>query len=184
MANELQVDHLTGRTVYFLVRNTVGQIWNGSAFENYTTANLANYAIVATEQGTASAYYAANMPAAAAGSYNVLAKDRAGGSAAETDITVGSGPIEWDGSAVIPLSGVPVTATITTILQNVFRRSMSSDQASAAAQSLCNVILKLTSKFDAKTGQTFRTDGTTVQITQTPTTDATMVPIRSLGVGA
>lgn len=100
MASELQTDYLTGKTVYFLLRNSTGSIWNGAAFEAYATLNYATYDILATEQGTASGYYTANMPAVAAGVYYVVAKEQAGGAPAETDITVGTGRIEWDGAAV------------------------------------------------------------------------------------
>jgi hypothetical protein len=102
VANELQTDYQTGRTVYAQLRNAVGQIWrtDTTVFEAYNTANIANYAITTTEQGTASGYYAGNMPTAPAGFYNVVAKDRAGGSPAETDKTVGVGSLTWDGAAV------------------------------------------------------------------------------------
>lgn len=106
MAGELECTHVTAKTVYFLVRNAVGQIWNGSAFENYLTANYANYPITGTEQGTASGVYVGTMPAAAAGSYNVLGLERVGGSPAETDTKVAAGNLEWDGSVVLSLSGI------------------------------------------------------------------------------
>lgn len=100
MANELQADHKTGRVVYFLIRNAVGAIWNGSTFETYVTANLATYVVAATEQGTGSGLYAGAMPAVSAGVYNVVAKDRAGGAAAESDVTVGVGSVEWTGTTI------------------------------------------------------------------------------------
>ena len=98
MASELQSDYLTGKNVYFQLRNNVGQIWNGTSFVAYATADIATYNINATEQGTASGYYAASMPAANSGIYYVVAKERAGGGVAETDITVGTGVIQWDGA--------------------------------------------------------------------------------------
>lgn len=119
MAAEIHFDHTTGTTCYVQVRNSVGQIWStvGAAFEAYLTANIANYDIAATEQGTASGLYAADMPAASAGIYNIVAKERAGASPAETDVTVGVGEIEWDGTAVAGLgvseaepTGVPAAS--------------------------------------------------------------------------
>ncbi len=111
MANELQCDWTTGKTAYFLLRNAVGQIWNGATFVTYVTANLSTYAIAATEQGAASGYYLATMPTVAAGVYYPLAKNQTGGAPAESDLTVGSGEIQWGGSAVLPLNNVSLAAS-------------------------------------------------------------------------
>lgn len=102
MAGELQAPYLTGRTVYAVVRNAVGEAWNtdSEAFEAYQTANYADYAIALTEQGTAGQVYAGDMPAAAAGVYGVTVHDQAGGSPAEGDLVVGAGSVEWDGTVV------------------------------------------------------------------------------------
>ncbi len=110
MASELQTDYLTAKTVYFLLRNSVGQIWNGAAFEAYVTANYANYDIAGTEQGTASGYYVGNMPAVAAGIYYLVAKEQTGGSPAETDISIGAGEINWTGTVVPSLSTVTLSS--------------------------------------------------------------------------
>lgn len=104
MAGEIQLPHsATGDTLYALVRNTVGQVWStvGSSFGAYATANLADYDIAMTEQGTASRFYVGNFPAAAAGSYGVTVYKRAGGAPAEGDTLVGSGTVEWNGTSVI-----------------------------------------------------------------------------------
>lgn len=109
MASELQLAHTTtAQTLYAIIRNAVGQVWQttNSTFTAYVTANLSNYTIALTEQGTASRYYAGTFPAAAAGVYNVTVFVRAGGSAAEGDAVAGAGAIEWDGAAVIPLSTI------------------------------------------------------------------------------
>lgn len=108
MASELQVDYLSGKVVYFQVRNSVGQIYNtaGAAFEAYSTANIADYDIAGTEQGTASAFYTGNMPSVAAGIYSIVAKERIGGSPAESDISIGWGNLEWGGTVVTGL-GTP-----------------------------------------------------------------------------
>jgi hypothetical protein len=118
MANELQTSFLPNQSVYFLVRNQAGQIWSTTgtpSFVTYATADYLFYVLTATEQGTDSGYYTADMPATIpAGVYNVLAKfDATMIGQLETDLTVGAGQVEWNGSAVIPLSnfaisGVPV----------------------------------------------------------------------------
>ncbi len=97
--NELQADYVPGKNVYFLLRNSVGQVWNGSSFVTYVTANYATYFLTATEQGTASGYYTADMPGANAGLFYMVAKERLGGSPAESDFTVGTGTILWNGSS-------------------------------------------------------------------------------------
>lgn len=108
MAAEIQFDHVTAKTCYVQVRNTVGQIWNtvGAAFEAYLTANIGDYDIAATEQGTASGSYVANMPAVVAGVYNIIAKERAGGAPAESDLTVSVGDVEWTGTIIGARSNV------------------------------------------------------------------------------
>lgn len=103
MSGELQADNTTGTTTYFLLRNSTGQIWNGSAWEAYSTANYSTYKITGTEQGSASGFFVGNMPAVVAGVYSVEAKQQSGGSPAESDRTVGVGNVEWSGSFV----GVP-----------------------------------------------------------------------------
>lgn len=189
MANEIGVPFITAKTCYYLLRNSVNQIWNGATFENYNTANFANYPITATEQGTAGQFYVANMPAVAAGVYGLIMNQQVGVSPAETDFYVATGFIEWDGSAVLPLSGVPGTTGSSNVAASIFRRSMASDEAVAPTTSLCGAVLKLTSKFSVKDASNanlatvYRTDGVTVFMSQTPTVDATLVPTRSFGVG-
>ncbi len=117
MAGEIQLQYITsGATVYALVRNSVGQVWQttSSTFVTYVTANLANYTIAMTEQGTASRYYAGTFPAAAAGIYSIAMFQRAGGSAAETDTVAGvQDYFQWDGAAV-PLPTVQGSNAATT----------------------------------------------------------------------
>ncbi len=56
----------TGATLYGLLRNSDGKVWNTAteAWETYQTANLAQYDIALTEQGTASQMYALTLPVA------------------------------------------------------------------------------------------------------------------------
>jgi hypothetical protein len=114
VANELQVRHSqTGRTVKFLLWNATAQLWNGTAFVAYATANLAASAIVATEQGTASRRYVATMPAVPAGVYYAEAFDQAGAGLAETDQFLGAETVHWTGTAVLALGMVlPANAAV------------------------------------------------------------------------
>lgn len=112
MAGELQALAATGITVYAQILNEAnGQIWNtaGAAFENYATANVGDYDVALTEQGTASGYYVGDMVAAAAGSYTAVQRQRVGGSPAESDPVLGTQHLDWNGTTIIPRLG-PVTA--------------------------------------------------------------------------
>lgn len=114
MAGEIQFSGpRTGATCHVLIRNNVGQIWNGSSFETYATANYATYVVTATEQGTASNFFIATFPSGiSAGIYSVTAKQQLGGSPAETDSTVATGDIHWGGSALVPLSNLATSGQI------------------------------------------------------------------------
>lgn len=124
MAKEIEFSHTTAKTCYAQIRNSTGSIWNtaGAAFEAYLTANVADYDITATEQGTASGFYTADMPAGitTAGVYNIIAKERAGGSPAESDITVAEGTVEWSGAAVGAVAQLfaAITEGTTTFVQS------------------------------------------------------------------
>lgn len=52
MAGIIDLGGQSGRTIYFVIRNTAGQVWNGAAFEAFNASNWANYDVAATEQGT------------------------------------------------------------------------------------------------------------------------------------
>lgn len=115
MAGEIQAAiGLTGKTIYAQIRNRIGQIWNTStvAFEAYLTANIANYAISATEQGS-SGYYIATFPSAiTAGVYSVILRQQIGGSVAESDPNSASGDLQWNGTVTMPLSDTATSGQI------------------------------------------------------------------------
>lgn len=101
------------RTCYVLIRNSVGQIWNGSSFGAYSTAAFATYPVSATEQGTASNTYVANFPSTITpGVYSIIAKNQLGGSPAETDPTVATGDEQWNGTITLPLSDLATSGQI------------------------------------------------------------------------
>lgn len=126
MAGELQISYITSKTVYVLIRSTTGTIWNGSTFESYATANYATYPITLAQQGSASAYYVGNFPTGiSAGTYNIVFKDRTGGSPAETDPTIGIGNFDWNGSAVAKISDMATSGIVAQSLPiRVFRGQM------------------------------------------------------------
>jgi hypothetical protein len=174
MAGEIQFTDRTGQNCYVQIRNSVGQIWNGSSFVTYNTANIATYAVTATEQGTASGYYTATMPTVALGTYDVIAKERAGGSPAESDVTVGAGQIEWSGTAVLNAAlGADV----------FFRRTMpnvesSSDGDALNLSSLYGLIQQAQeASVSGGTLTVKKTDGSTTLGTKTVTVSPTADPI-------
>lgn len=115
MANEIQVRAGSGSSIYFLTRNSAGQIWNTntSAWENYSTASYANYKIAMAEQGVASGYFTGNFPTLiGAGTYDIVAKQQSGGSPAETDAYVGTGNFEWSGTVQVPLSDLATSGLV------------------------------------------------------------------------
>jgi len=103
MPEQIQVQYSTSAvTLYAVIRNSAGQVWNGSSFGTYATASLSTYAINMTEQGTASRYYAVNFPTGitTAGRYAFSIFQKLGGSFAETDTVISGGSVDWDGSAI------------------------------------------------------------------------------------
>ena len=104
MANELVINHPSGSTLYALLFDAIGQVWNGSSFVAPASASWTDYDIAMTEVATATGIYRASMPAAAAGVYGWVVRKQAGGSPAVTDIAVGSGTIEWSGTAEVSLT--------------------------------------------------------------------------------
>lgn len=80
-------------------------------------------------------------------------------------------------------SGLTLSATERqAIADAILVRDLSNVEATAAVHSLCTALLKLVSRFKATTGETFKTDGVTVKMTQIPVNDA-ITPISELGVG-
>lgn len=119
MANEIQIAVGTaGLTVYFIVRNNIGQVWrvDTHVWEAYTTANYLNYATTMTQQGSASGFYAGTFPTQiTAGIYSIVAKNQLSGSAAETDPNLGSGDYQWNGTTTFPLSDVVTSGQFASI---------------------------------------------------------------------
>jgi len=118
MSNELQAQLSTGSTLYAILLNAVGQVWNGSAFETVNGANWATYDIAMTE--SVAGLYTADMPAVDAGVYSYVVYEQAGASPANTDEWTGNGYLEWDGSAVLPMSTIDTNVdTIDGIVDNI-----------------------------------------------------------------
>lgn len=114
MAGEIQISYQSLRTVYAIVRDSIGRVYSSSGtggLGSWLDNSYSTYPISLTEQGT-SAFYAGDMPAVAAGTYNLVAKNQVAGSPAITDPTIGEGSLEWGGSTVIPLSSLASSGQI------------------------------------------------------------------------
>lgn len=105
MANEIEIHGSSGLTLYGLVRNASGQVWRPAtpAFENYNSANYANYAttIAFVEQGATGVYLGAFPVAILAGNYRLDARRQAAGSPAVSDVVFAAGNFSWDGAAEV-----------------------------------------------------------------------------------
>lgn len=137
MANELQLQSKTDWTVYAIIRDFVGQVWNGSSWEAYNTGNLGNYDIPMTEQGTASGFYVADFPATIAAAphgkpYGITAYRRLGGSPAEGDTVLGVDEIAWkldEGGVVLADSANHGGATAQIALKQITVTASDNDDA-------------------------------------------------------
>lgn len=157
MAGEIQLAYGTaGRTLYAVVRNATGSVWNGAAFVAYNGANWTAYDVALAEQGS-SGYYVGDFPVVAAGVYQVEVRDQAGGSPATTDTLAGAGSVEWDGTAVLPLSGLDAKLnTIDTVVDSILALVGTSGVtiSTATAQAIATTLLDLANGVEA--GQTPR----------------------------
>lgn len=174
MAQEIKLPWLPGKTVYFLVRDSVGQVYNGSSFVPYVTADLATYAVASSEQGVASAFYTASFPAVPSGLYDVVGYERVGGSPSENDIYAGGGEMQWDGTAPATLASYAVALLKQTWVGIV----------GEADRSLLNALRKLRNRWSTTTTPgkltVYKEDGTTPAFTEDITTDASADPITQL----
>lgn len=114
MAGELRVNaNFTGLTCYAMLFDRNSQVWDTTgtpAFEAYVTAQIANYDIALTEQGTASKRYVGDFPAASAGYYDLEFYIRDGASPAETDELIGTESGYWSGSTWTPVTSASIIA--------------------------------------------------------------------------
>ena len=125
MAKEIEIQTTAGLNAYALVRDPASaNIWQTTTntFASYVAANVANYAIALTEQGTGAGYYTGDFPSAITtpGSYPVAVFQRLGGSPASTDTFLGDGIVPWNGASQIVTGewwlflfpGVAIMATV------------------------------------------------------------------------
>ena len=105
MAKDIQMPYASGKTLYGVVLNSSGQAWNGTSFETIATGDWTSYAAALTEASSSGIYQAA-FPSgiSTAGLYTAIFYQQLGGSAADSDLVVGCGEIQWSGSAEVTLA--------------------------------------------------------------------------------
>jgi hypothetical protein len=108
MASELKVNGVTtGSTVYAVIENEGGLLWNGTTFETFSAANWATYKVALTEQA-GTGRFRANFPTAikTPGVYDIQYRIQTGGSPVVADTNISSFKLEWDGAQVNSLTDV------------------------------------------------------------------------------
>jgi len=107
MANEIHVDYDSGYTLYFLVRNSAGNVnvQGGNTFEAYAAASIATYDHALTENGDGAGHYVGTFDTTitTAGTYNIQVFLRDGGAPADGDSLIGNGEVYWDGDSATGL---------------------------------------------------------------------------------
>ena len=102
MANEIQASYASGSTLYAVIRNRAGEVWQvaGAAFEQWGADghDAGDYALALTDKG-GSRYVANFDEGISAGSYFVQWFVQAAGSPSDTDTLVGGCEIVWTGTA-------------------------------------------------------------------------------------
>ncbi len=109
MANEIRATYDTGETLYALIFNAAGEVWNvvgpsANTFAAYIAGNVSFYAIVMPEIATASTQYRGTFDAdIVAGVYSVSVYLQAGGPpvVADDDRIGETATMYWDGAAEI-----------------------------------------------------------------------------------
>lgn len=101
MANELQAFLPTGKTLYAVLLNSIGQVWDGTQFETIAAETWTDNGIPLIE--TTAGLYLASMPSVGAGSYSYVVYEQAGANPAVTDTLFGMGNIDWDGETPVSL---------------------------------------------------------------------------------
>lgn len=129
MSGELKISFKTGAAVDFYVFNDVGQIWNTntSAFEAYASANIGVYAVAGAQLGS-SPFYTGTFPVAIIpGIYDIAARQRVGGSPAETDPVIGTEDgFNWSGASGtrVPLTALASSGQVANAAPIVMARGM------------------------------------------------------------
>lgn len=109
MANEIHIDYASGNTIYFVIRNRAGQVWNptGKVFEEWGTGghNADDYDLTLTDKGGSryAGSFDNNIPV---GRYTTQAFLQSGANPADGDTFVGGSRIIWRGSGELTVDKI------------------------------------------------------------------------------
>lgn len=100
MSNKLFTVANTGSVLYGNLRNSNGEVWDGTAFVEWSDVDYTDYVINAVEQST-TGFYSIEVPVIDAGHYTIDIKVQDGGSPAMGDLRIGFGQFEWSGEELV-----------------------------------------------------------------------------------
>lgn len=107
---DIETTALTGSSVHAIIRNSVAQPWNGTAFEVWNDAHYASYLVTLTEQGT-SGFFAGSIPVGINEPDTLTIEIYSGPGTLGSDTYLTGGTLEWSGSSVIvPFVGTALTS--------------------------------------------------------------------------
>jgi len=167
-ANEIQFHYDTSNTVYALIRlPSTSKVWDvtNTAWATWSDGNIDDYDLPLTSRS--GMYFSASFPTdiTTAGRYAVSIHEQDGASPATDDLLIGSGVIEWDGTAERHLAAVQ--------LADDGIDNIPTTAPSGVASDFREMLVQLWRRFFKKTVltstalMTYADDGTTVLTTQT-----------------
>ena len=118
MAGEIQIVDDIGLSIYVVIFNLPGQIWNTTleVFEAVNASNWSHYAIFLSDTTPATGIYSAVFPASITilGDYPVVAYEaQIPATAAVGDLVTGAMELmKWDGTAEIPVSSMDPSGVV------------------------------------------------------------------------
>lgn len=110
-----------GATVYFLVLDEDGQVWNGSTWESIEADHWASYAVPMASAGGSAIFEAQFPPAITTGQYAITAFAQSGGSPSASDAAIGYFyPARWSGAFVSnPAAPILIQGIVATLNSDV-----------------------------------------------------------------
>ena len=96
MLNQVHISYpQISNTIYIIIRNTAGKVWNGTAFETWDDANIATYDVACTYKG--GNLYSATFPAGiSSGYYTIQIVIQSGVSPSTNDLPLDGALGYWD----------------------------------------------------------------------------------------
>lgn len=166
-AKEIQFNFSTSNTIYALVRlPSTGKVWDvtNTNWATWDDDDIGDYDIPLADQS--GDYYTVNFPAGitTAGVYAISIREESGAAPAATDLIIGVGSIEWDGTAERTLAAVQ--------LADDGFDNIATTAPTGVASDFREMIVQVWRRFFAKTIltttslTTYADDGSTVLTTQ------------------